>query len=89
MSRKNKTLNELAANPLYPGTVRVQYTDESVMDGQRRQLEVYRAALAPFADLIPATMRNLPKTTKFAPKLTLEPFLAAHRALYGTDVESP
>lgn len=84
MSRKNKTLNELVANPLYPGTVRVQYTDE-----QRGQLEVYRKALAPFADLIPATMRTLPKTTKFAPKLTLEPFLAAHRALYGSDVESP
>lgn len=83
MSRKNKTLNELVANPLYPGTVRVQYTDE-----QRGQLEVYRKALAPFADLIPATMRTLPKTTKFAPKLTLEPFLAAHRALYGPDVES-
>ena len=85
---KSKALNELAEK-LYPGTVRMQHTDESVIDGQRRQLEVYRKALAPFADMIPATMRTLPKTTKFTPKLTLEPFIAAHKALYGSDVESP
>lgn len=89
MSPKSKTLRELANSSFGPGTTQMQYTDASILDSQRRQLEIYREALAPFADLIPASMHGLPKTTKFAPKLTLEPFLAAHRALYGSDVESP
>lgn len=89
MSPRSKTLRELADSPFGPGTAQLQYTDVSILDNQRRQLELYRKALAPFADLIPAAMHGLPKTTKFAPKLTLEPFLAAHRALYGSDVESP
>jgi len=86
MSPRSKTLSKLASSVRAD---RVSYADAAAIDSQRRQLELYREALAPFADLIPATMHGLPKTTKFAPKLTLEPFLAAHRALYGSDVESP
>lgn len=86
MSPRSKTLSKLANSVRAD---RVSYTDVSIIDNQRRQLELYREALAPFADLIPAAMHGLPKTTKFAPKLTLEPFLAAHRALYGSDIESP
>jgi len=73
----------------YEDKVRVQYTDESIIASQRKQLEIYRAALAPFADLIPASMHGLPEGTKFTPKLTLAPFVAAHKALYGTGIESP
>ncbi len=31
----------------------------------------------------------LPESAKFAPKLTLAPFVAAHKALYGEELESP
>ena len=70
-------------------TVRIQYIDGGVVESQRKQLETYRAALAPFADLIPASMHGLPESTKFAPKLTLAPFVAAHKALHGEELESP
>lgn len=40
-------------------------------------------ALKPFADMVSEATVKLPPNTKFAPKMTLEPFIAAHKAIYG------
>ena len=49
----------------------------------RDKLRAYEASLKPFADMISEATVKLPPNTKFAPKMTLEPFIAAHKAIYG------
>lgn len=65
----------------------VDFCKEAVL---QQELSKCKAALEPFANLItPDLIEALPSTTRFSPKLTLAPFIAAHEALYGPTKESP
>lgn len=41
------------------------------------------AVLKQFADMISPAVTKLPPTTKYQPKMTLAPFIAAYKAVYG------
>ena len=47
--------------------------------GSREATEI----LKQFADMISPAVLNMPGTTKYQPKMTLAPFVAAYRAVYG------
>lgn len=52
------------------------------------EIELYKAALKQFADMVSEqVITSMPPDTKFQPKMTLAPFIEAHRAVYGSRTE--
>lgn len=52
------------------------------------EVELYKAALKRFADMVSEQVINsMPPDTKFQPKMTLAPFIEAHKAVYGVHAE--
>lgn len=52
------------------------------------EVELYKAALKHFADVVSEQVINsMPPDTKFQPKMTLAPFIEAHKAIYGPHAE--
>jgi hypothetical protein len=46
------------------------------------EIEKYREILKRFADMISPAAAKLPPATKYQPKMTLAPFIAAYQAVY-------
>lgn len=52
------------------------------------EAELCKAVLKQFADMVSEQVINsMPPDTKFQPKMTLAPFIEAHKAVYGSRVE--
>ena len=52
------------------------------------EVEKYRNIVKQYADMISPEVTKMPPATKYQPKMTLEPFIAAYKAVYSDQDES-